>query len=333
MLHKDEWLSTYFKAGAYAYKPPFNEAVLPDGFIYAKVQTNNIEDVQEASRQGFCVVEVLVQFQQQRFVEQKITPYALRFSKAEDRDEVVHIARDAFIESRLYKDPAIPNDVAAHIKAHWVDNFYNGARGDNMIVAEENGRIIGFVLLIGQVIDLIAVAPQDTKKGVASAMISFANDQIGLLSAGTQLVNQPSIALYQKCGFMLTSSAYVLHRHGQKIRGTSMTQALFTAALEGNQDVFEAYKTSVQDVKWDEIQDKNGNVLIAVAASKGKLHIIQYLVREGATLNIPNKDGRADLQIAYEDGHPNTARGLITLYEAAGLGLTLSQDALQVLVA
>lgn len=108
-----------------------------------------------------------------------------------------------------------------------------------------------------------------------------------------------------------------------------MTQELFTAALEGAQEMLEAYKAKTQDVNWDSIKDEKGNVLVAAAASRGKLHIIQYLVGEGANLNIPNNAGRADLQIAYEEGHPNTARGLVELYKSANIDLTLSPEDLQ----
>lgn len=112
-----------------------------------------------------------------------------------------------------------------------------------------------------------------------------------------------------------------------------MTTDLFTAALDGEQETLEAHKAQNPDVNWDSIKDADGNTLIAAAASRGKLHIIEYLTEQGASLNVPNNDGRTDLQIAYEDGHPNTARGLIALYKAAGIAVTLDDVALQALAA
>lgn len=219
MLHKDEWLCEYFDGGAYAYKAPFDAREFPAGFFYAKVVADNILDLRTLCAQGFDVVETLVTFKQQRPMIKKDTPYNIRLSKPEDRDGVVEIARDAFVSSRLYTDPDISNDVASKIKADWVDNFYKGARGDAMIVAQDDdGRIMGFLLLIGQVIDLIAVSKKEGQKGVASAMIAFANEEVGLLSAGTQIINAPSLALYQKCGFSLKNAEYVLHRHYQQMK-------------------------------------------------------------------------------------------------------------------
>lgn len=108
-------------------------------------------------------------------------------------------------------------------------------------------------------------------------------------------------------------------------------QDLFEAALNGDQEKIEGYKAANQNVNWDEIKDASGNTLIALAASKGKLHIIEYLVADGANLEIANSDGRVDVQIAYEDGHPNTARGLIRLYESKGKKAPLPEAAFQAL--
>lgn len=112
-----------------------------------------------------------------------------------------------------------------------------------------------------------------------------------------------------------------------------MRDSLFNAALEGQQDILEQYKVANRNMKWDDIRDDNGNTLIAIAASRGKLHIIEYLEADGASLNIPNKDGRTDVQIAYEDGHPNTTRGLIRLYEKNGIAVPLSGEARKALAA
>ena len=213
MLHKDLWLSQYFDHDAYAYKPPFDEQSLPAGFITAKIPTDDLQSVHRLCDQGFYIVEVLTQFEQQSNLARKKTDFITRLSKPEDKDAVVEIARQAFTASRLYQDPNIANETAAQIKANWVANFYNGARGDLMIVAEQNGEIMGFNLLIGNVIDLIAVSQNHTQKGIASAMIAHANDKIGPLTAGTQIINAPSIALYQKAGFIIKNAHYVLHRH------------------------------------------------------------------------------------------------------------------------
>lgn len=219
MLHRDDWLSRYFDGGAYAYKPPFDAAGLPEGFLYSKTSVENIQNVKKLCAQGFSLVETLVKFAQKDIIMCPLPGYTVRLSKPEDRESVANIARGAFTSSRLYQDPNIPNETASQIKADWVENFYNGARGDAMIIVEDQSGIHGFLLLIGNVIDLIAVSPAAHKKGIASAMIAKANEQIGPLSAGTQIINAPSIALYQKCEFHLQSAQHVLHCHNFKTGG------------------------------------------------------------------------------------------------------------------
>lgn len=112
-----------------------------------------------------------------------------------------------------------------------------------------------------------------------------------------------------------------------------MSQDLFKAALDGDQDTLQSYKKQNPKVSWDKIKDASGNTLIAAAASKGKLHVIDYLVADGATVNLANNQNQCALQIAYNGGHPNTARGLIKHYRNADISLPLSTEELEKLQA
>lgn len=214
MLHKDDWLSGYFGGGAYAYKAPYAPCAFPDGFVYAKIPAQDTATVRHLCGQGFGIAEVAVQFVQRKKAESHDDAGIIRPSGSADEPGVLAIARDAFRSSRLYADPLIPDETASAIKEAWVANYFKGRRGDRMYVAEQQGKIAGFLLLAGQTIDLIAVAPDCYKKGIARAMISRANEEVGLLTAGTQITNAASLALYEKSGFMLESAAFVLHRHG-----------------------------------------------------------------------------------------------------------------------
>ena len=66
------------------------------------------------------------------------------------------------------------------------------------------------------VIDLIAVDKEQRRKNVASDMIAFATiNRSGARSirVGTQVVNLPSMALYEKLGFQISDAVYVFHYH------------------------------------------------------------------------------------------------------------------------
>ena len=64
---------------------------------------------------------------------------------------------------------------------------------------------------------MIAVAKSHQRKGLGEAMIGQAGkhfDKARNLLVGTQIANVPSMRAYQKLGFRVCDSSYVLHYHG-----------------------------------------------------------------------------------------------------------------------
>jgi ribosomal protein S18 acetylase RimI-like enzyme len=215
MLQCDEWLSQYFAPGsAYRYLKPFDTSNFPKGFIYAKVQADEIEVFNDLVGQGLRIVEVSLGFVQQKSVDQYFEDtYTCRFANDADKEQVAQIAKNAFTCSRFYRDPNILHSLASKIKEDWVANYFLGKRGTHMIVAELNSELCGFMLMIDQVIDLVGVDQNHLRKGIATKMIAFANKQIGLLKVGTQSSNGASVKLYQNAGFTLDQAQLVLHKH------------------------------------------------------------------------------------------------------------------------
>ena len=95
MLQRDEWLSQYFPSGsAYRYIKPFNQSAFPDGFIYAKVQTNELNVFNTLITQGFQLADVLLNFIQQKNVDQSFDDsYKCRFACATDKEQIAKINR------------------------------------------------------------------------------------------------------------------------------------------------------------------------------------------------------------------------------------------------
>ncbi len=218
MLHKDAWLSQYFAGGAYRLSAPYEGALSGGGFTYVKLLQDQQADIAPLCHAGFQFAEVLLQFEQARILPFTAPAgFEIAYATEDDREHIVTLAGSAFTASRFFTDPEIARETAIRTKSDWVDNFFSGGRGDGMVVARRDGKACGFLLLVNkQVIDLIAVDEGCRGKGVARAMIAFANQDRGLLQAGTQLVNKASIALYESCGFLLNNSQYVLHWHGDK---------------------------------------------------------------------------------------------------------------------
>lgn len=234
-LIEDHFLCGILGRPVYFFKSPVetlsnSKFPQPPCFIYNKTKTCEIEDIKKVEHLGFHLIDTNLIFclKKKNFVEQLSLPprYSMRWSCSTDCDVVGNIARNNFKYSRFHLDPLIENSVADDVKKAWATNFFSGTRGDHMIVSCYDEQPVGFTQILHQsknelVIDLIAVDLEHRGKGLASRMISFMMKELfvglpdsALIKVGTQIANIPSIALYQKMGFQVTSSTYVFHYHG-----------------------------------------------------------------------------------------------------------------------
>lgn len=192
-------------------------------FVDAKIPVERPDLCAIVEARGFHLVDTNLTLRRQARRPNRPTPESrIRIARREDRPAVEAVARAAFVCSRFHLDPALPAALADEVKARWAGNYFDGGRGNQMIVAERNGTIAGFLQLIrgadgDLVIDLIAVSPADRGRGLAGAMITFAEaelDAVTSLTVGTQLANLPSLRLYQGDGFRVVDARYVFHFHG-----------------------------------------------------------------------------------------------------------------------
>ncbi len=191
-------------------------------FAYIKVPTDTPQQLQPLLRWGFTLVDTNLQF------ERTVTPPSqptcdvdVRLAEESDEDEIAELAERSFEYSRFHADEQIPDDVADQIKVQWTRSYFRGERGDAMIVALDRGRIIGFLLALmsaegAMIVDLVAVDEEVRGRGVSGAMTWFAQAQFPqavCLRVGTQLANVPAIRCYERLGFQIVHSQYVLHYH------------------------------------------------------------------------------------------------------------------------
>lgn len=227
-VEDDAWLSALLERPALRVVPRSNtEATLPEGMFFATVKLP-AEAVATASRLadvGFRVVDTALTFAVAASAIPADHGAELRMAAPSDRAAVAVIARDGFRFSRFHLDPHIPTSVAGRIKGAWADNFFAGRRGDAMIVASDEGVVVGFLQLLRPandrlVIDLIAVKAGSRGRGLARAMIGHAARTMSTaqLVVGTQAANVPSVRLYEGLGFRLTGAQLVLHHHGDNNR-------------------------------------------------------------------------------------------------------------------
>lgn len=228
-LTPDDWL-----AGIFGY-PALRVGNDPDGqplatlgtsprfFAYAKLDVSQVKPLSRLTDAGFRIVDTALSFDG---TLSGSPGKQVRFARPEDRAQVSRIAGSTFRYSRFHLDPLVPRGVADTIKSSWAANYFEGKRGDGMVVAERDGKIAGFLQLLWAaqdrlVIDLIGVDPARQGQGLGREMILHAaRHGIGdgripaTISVGTQAANIPSVRLYESLGLRLRSAQYVAHRHG-----------------------------------------------------------------------------------------------------------------------
>jgi len=199
---------------------------------YVKIDTRKTAMLQYLGRAGFEIVDVNVQLEA-RIADITAVEMApgvqvddVKALPVEIADAAAGIAERCFRFSRFHLDPLIEGRVANRIKREWVLNYVQGRRGENLLIARRDGQPVGFLAVLlaedaacGRIcrIDLIGVDPSAWRQGVARtlirALVDRYSDRCDCFQVGTQVANIPSIRLYERFGFMMTRTNYVLHRH------------------------------------------------------------------------------------------------------------------------
>lgn len=221
----DEFMSVCLKRRVYSlshipesYKVECNDA----DFIYCRTSSVDFSNHKKLIQQGFNLIDVNVNLKYS-FNEENDNYYSKNIRKVstKDRNMVKSLAQNSFIYDRFHKDTAISNNMASNLKKRWVDNFFTGQRGNNLLVSDINDEIAGFILLIENkeevIIDLIAVNKDYRKLGVAMNLIkesfNIYKNEKNFFIVATQITNIASLNLYQKIGFKIIDTNYVWHWH------------------------------------------------------------------------------------------------------------------------
>lgn len=233
-LAEDEWLSGLMGMPSFrlieAESRTHWKSRLPAGkaFVFAKLPPASVEAVKDLSDAGFALVDTSIVLEKAPGSSRgKAANPDTSVSPAvpEDFAAATDIAGSCFEFSRFHLDPLVPDSIADAIKREWVASYCAGKRGAELLVAKTEGRVSGFlaVLTAGAgrdgvaTIDLIGVAAEWRRRGVADALVSRFiqrwEEKARVFRVGTQLANQPSLRLYQNHGFKVVDSSYVMHAH------------------------------------------------------------------------------------------------------------------------
>jgi len=235
MINPDAWLSEQLGRPAFAVavaaSTPAEVAAAfaahhspANAFYTAKVGALDVALVDALSAAGFSVIESSLTLS--RPIERHAPVAQVSVYQPKWRDAVLDIAEHAFIYTRFHADPKIGRSVADRIKREWIQSYVDGRRGDALLVAHEGDTVVGFnALLVSDrpsgpvaVIDLIGVHRNHQQRGIGRLMVDGGlhhyQERCGAMEVGTQASNVPSVRLYERMGFRLIRSGFVLHRHG-----------------------------------------------------------------------------------------------------------------------
>ncbi|OEU70983.1 MAG: hypothetical protein BA863_18800 [Desulfovibrio sp. S3730MH75] len=231
MLKHDKWLSE--KLGKESYRLTSTSELMTANdprknladceFIYGLVPTEELAELHFLESHGFNLVDTRISFEKlaMKLDFEATKKLTLRHAKPEDKQEVCEIAGSDFVFSRFHLDPKISTQSADFIKKEWIANFFSKKRGDDMLIAEKDGKVAGFLSILfttsdkKAVIDLVCVSKEFQKQGIGQQLLGFfENEYAGCtLNVGTQIANIASIRCYTAAGFRAVESKYIIHRH------------------------------------------------------------------------------------------------------------------------
>lgn len=193
--------------------------------LEARVPTADVAVVSGLTAAGFRLIDTGVQLD----VPIGRLALAIRPARGEwrvrdavpaDRASVERVSGENLTTSRFHLDPQIGSEAAARIKRAWASNFFDGRRGDRLLVVEAGGQVGGFLLTLEQgaegIIDLVALDPVLRGTGALEGLLAGWRDRAPALThfvVGTQISNVASLRAYARVGFRACAAAYVLHYH------------------------------------------------------------------------------------------------------------------------
>jgi len=238
MIIKDKFFSSIFGYDVYKIEisidDNFSEFVLPSSkaFLYTKFSTDRTDLIRLFQNKGFSVIDISVVFEMSPLQFDYPMDENIMVSEfcPEHSSSILKIAESCFTLSRFHLDPEINNAIANQIKQEWVRNYLTGKRGDRLMVVLQKDKNIplGFLAEMQMhnsdktisLIDLIGVDKSYQGQGLGNELISWMinnklSKTINAIRVTTQVANIQSIRFYEKCGFRIISSSYVMHAHNR----------------------------------------------------------------------------------------------------------------------
>ena len=168
---------------------------------------------------GFVAVDTRVSLERPAAVPPieggRVPQLQIRLATEDDSGAVSAIARTAHTDTRFFFDTRFPATRIPEMYAIWVRRGLT-EDGEELLIAEQEGAIVGYVLIKGQPpeISLIAVADGFRGSGIGTALVSAVVDRSssGAVRVVTQIRNVAAMRFYEACGFHVVATETWYHR-------------------------------------------------------------------------------------------------------------------------
>jgi GNAT superfamily N-acetyltransferase len=125
----------------------------------------------------------------------------IRLAQADEREELEALQRRASLALTEYREQLEANPDAIHLPPAQVAN-------GQVLVAELDGRLVGFAALVGGELDGLFVEPDLWRRGIGAALLNEATHEARRKGLALTVIANPSARdFYKRCGFSLEGEA------------------------------------------------------------------------------------------------------------------------------
>jgi ribosomal protein S18 acetylase RimI-like enzyme len=232
-IESDEWLTRIMNTNCYVYKcnSIFEYLELKKTINYTepyfctiKVKKNSEICVENDTRSVLKICKMKTYSWNSFATIPKQLNQNISFYEFPDRQEILKIAKDSFLQDRFHSDPRISKGLADKIKSRWISDNLSRKRNSMTLVYRnpKNSKVSAFSSLLinndSLVIDLIAVSSNFRKNGIGSELVKASQLMASLrnlpLIVGTQEENHAN-ELYRNNNFNLIHEIFVYHDTNQ----------------------------------------------------------------------------------------------------------------------
>lgn len=182
-------------------------------YDFLTFKTAHFDELREALKQGFRYITtnvILKRFGPAPQSEKLNGRHVVGALKTADIPGVLELSKNSFTLDRFHLDSRLGKREADVIYERWAENDCRGRAG-GVLVARAGGKVVGFLTVVGQGIDLLAVHPEFSNQGVGTTLLQAALKRYPIKETITQ-INNSVLGFYQKVGgFVPSGLVYVLH--------------------------------------------------------------------------------------------------------------------------